>query len=97
MKTQEELNAIKQKVEALNKKLALLPDDALQQVTGGGSSESGILDNILQDVTNWLDKHPNATKLEIYMILKEKKEECSDELTEEDMNLLNELINSFVS
>ena len=94
MKTKEELNARKVEVETLNKKFALLPEDALQQVTGG-VSESGILDNILQELTNWLDKHPNATKPDIYLILKEKKNEYSNELTEEEMNLLNQLINSF--
>ena len=54
-----------------------------------------MLDNILQELTNWLDKHPNATKLDIYQILNEKKNEYSNELTEEEMNLLNQLLNSF--
>ena len=94
MKNKEELNALKQKVKSLNEKFALLPDDALQQVTGG-VSESGMLDNILQELTNWLDKHPNATKPDIYLILNEKKNEYSNELTEEEMNLLNQLMNSF--
>ena len=35
MKTNEELNAIKEEVEALNKKLAELSEDELQQVSGG--------------------------------------------------------------
>ena len=94
MKTKKDLNALKEEVDTLNKKFTLLPEDALQQVTGG-VSESGILDNILQELTNWLDKHPNATKLDIYQILNEKKDECSNELTEEEMNLLNQLLNSF--
>ena len=94
MKTKEELNAIKNEVEALNKKLAELNEDELKQVSGG-VSESCILDNILQELTNWLDKHPNATKLDIYQILNEKKDEYSNELTEEEMNLLNQLLNSF--
>ena len=64
MKTKEELNALKEEVETLNKKLAELSEDELKQVSGG-VSESGILDNILQELTNWLDKHPNATKLDI--------------------------------
>ena len=36
MKTQEELNALKNEVETLNKKLAELTEEELAQVTGGG-------------------------------------------------------------
>ena len=96
MKTKEELNAIKGEIDTLNRKLAELSEDELEMVSGG-VSESGILDNILQELTNWLDKHPNATKLDIYQILNEKKDENSNELTEEEMNLLNQLLNSFAS
>ena len=96
MKTKEELNALKEEVATLNKRLAELTEDELKQVSGG-VSETGILDNILQELTNWLDKHPNATKLDIYRILNEKKDEYSNELTEEEMNLLNQLLNSFAS
>ena len=35
MKTQEELNALKEEVETLNKKLAELTEEELAQVTGG--------------------------------------------------------------
>ena len=35
MKTEEELNALKEEVEALNKKLAELSKEELEQVTGG--------------------------------------------------------------
>ena len=35
MKTKEELNALKKEAEALNKKLAELTDEELEQVTGG--------------------------------------------------------------
>lgn len=35
MKTKEELNAIKEEVDALNKKLAELTEEELKQVTGG--------------------------------------------------------------
>ena len=35
MKTKEELNALKEEVETLNKKLAELTDEELEQVTGG--------------------------------------------------------------
>ena len=37
MKTKEELNALKNEVEALNKKLAELSEDELLAVTGGNS------------------------------------------------------------
>ena len=36
MKTKEELNALKEEVETVNKKLAELTDEDLEQVTGGG-------------------------------------------------------------
>ena len=36
MKTKEELNELKEEVEAVNKKLAELTEDELAQVTGGG-------------------------------------------------------------
>ena len=36
MKTKEELNAMKEEVETLNKKLAELTDEELEDVTGGG-------------------------------------------------------------
>ena len=39
MKTKEELAALKEEVEALNRKLAELTDDELAQVAGGGSSD----------------------------------------------------------
>ena len=35
MKAKEELNALKEEVETLNKKLAELNDEELEQVTGG--------------------------------------------------------------
>ena len=35
MKTKEELNALKEEVETLNKKLAELTEEELKQVTGG--------------------------------------------------------------
>ena len=41
MKTQEELNALKKEVEALNAKLAELTEEELEQVTGGDISPSG--------------------------------------------------------
>ena len=43
MKTKEELNALKEEIEALNKKLAELTEDELAQVSGGGEHEYGII------------------------------------------------------
>ena len=39
MKTKEELNALKEEVEALNKKLCELTDEELAQVSGGTFSD----------------------------------------------------------
>ena len=44
MKTKEELNALKNEVEALNKKLAELSEDEMKEVVGGGLDE-------------WVDRH----------------------------------------
>ena len=43
MKTKEELNALKEEVETLIKKLAELSEDELKQVSGGGSMKQKIL------------------------------------------------------
>lgn len=40
MKTKEELNALKEEVEALNAKLAELSEDELKMVSGGGMQMS---------------------------------------------------------
>ena len=40
MKTKEELNALKEEVEALNKKLEELTEEELQQVSGGGAASA---------------------------------------------------------
>ena len=41
MKTKEELNALKNEVEALNKKLAELSEDELKQISGGFAMKDG--------------------------------------------------------
>ena len=41
MKTPEELNALKEEVEALNKKLAELNEEELKQISGGVQSYRG--------------------------------------------------------
>ena len=45
MKTKEEMNTLKEEVEALNKKLAELNEEELEQVTGGG---------IFEDFSQWI-------------------------------------------
>ena len=47
MKTQEELNALKEEVEALNKKLAELTEEELAQVSGGALPGDGELNREL--------------------------------------------------
>ena len=47
MKTKEELNALKEEVENLNKKLAELTADELAQVAGGGLPDSCKIDHEL--------------------------------------------------
>ena len=42
-KTKEELNEIKKEVEALNKKLAELSEEELEQVSGGNAGTAGKL------------------------------------------------------
>ena len=55
MKTKEELNALKEEVETLNKKLAELTEEELEQVTGGvlhiSTSGGHVIDD--QDVENF--------------------------------------------
>ena len=57
MKTKEELNALKERVEDLNKKLADLSEAELSQVVGGAMDES--VDDIVRryndDVRHYLD------------------------------------------
>lgn len=51
MKTKEELNALKEEVEALNKKLAELTDEEFAQVSGGYTPDHYWTD---------LESHPNG-------------------------------------
>ena len=53
MKTKEELNALKEEVDTLNKKLAELTEDELKQVSGGyDEGYSEMLYNILHNLFN---------------------------------------------
>ena len=58
MKTAEELNALKEEVEALNKKLAELTEEELAQVTGGGNFAD------LEQMTNVLEQYSASIKIE---------------------------------
>ena len=96
MKINEEPNALKNEVQMRKAKLAALTDDALQQVTGG-HNDHGILERIMSEIYAWLDAHPNATKPDVYDILKEKKSAYADELTADEVCVLDELLNSLAS
>ena len=50
MKTKEELNALKEEVETLNKKLAELSEEELAQVSGGNYVPHGLQQIIVPDV-----------------------------------------------
>ena len=55
MKSKEELNALKEEVETLNKKLQELSEDELQQVSGGRTADeaySEMIYNILHNLYN---------------------------------------------
>ena len=49
MKTKEELNALKEEVEALNKKLAELTEEELAEVTGGQQYDINIYKNDIEN------------------------------------------------
>ena len=49
MKTKEELNALKEEVEALNKKLAELTEEELAEVTGGQQYDINIYKNGIEN------------------------------------------------
>lgn len=88
MDTKEKPNALR--------KLAELTDDALRQATGG-RGEFGTLERILNEISAWLDAHPNATKSDIHSILKEKKEAYADALTADELRALDEYIDSLTA
>ena len=54
MKTKEELNALKEEAETLNKKLAELTEDELQQVSGGSGYVCNIKKSDDPHCTFWL-------------------------------------------
>lgn len=90
----ERTNAPELKTDTPIKRIAELTDDALLQVTGG-RDETGTLIRIMEEITAWLDAHPNATKREVYCLLNEKREAYADRLTDEEQIILDELLKSF--
>ena len=57
MKTKEELNALKEEVETLNKKLRELTEEELAQVSGGGKRPAdAISDNLVKTCIQILNK-----------------------------------------
>ena len=71
MKTKEELNALKDEVEALNKKLAELTDEKLAEIMGGWSCVGGILG--ISDSSNITIPgfKPGKTDVHIYKVEKD--------------------------
>ena len=60
MKTKEELNALKNEVEALNKKLAELNEEELVQVAGGREYHD---QEVQEDIRLWPDGDPGFRNL----------------------------------
>lgn len=79
--------------EEMFRKLSELTEDEMLRVTGGYGGK-GVLDAIMEEITRWLDAHPNATKSEVYSLLNNKMAEYADELTEDELECLKQLLNS---
>ena len=60
MKTEEELNELKEEVETLNKKLAELTEEELVQVSGGGPK---IISPILRLLPDFIKRNDNVCKV----------------------------------
>lgn len=99
-----EPNALRNAAEALSVKPAELSGDELESVTGGaydggvcGPDNNSTLDRILNELSAWLNAHPNATKPDIYKILNEKKVAYANELTVSELYVLDEILNLYAS
>ena len=53
MKTKEELNALKEEIETLNKKLAELTKEELEQITGGSDTEKPTCPRYIETVDQY--------------------------------------------
>ena len=84
------------KTEEWIRQLAELKDEEIRQVTGG-LGETGKLDEIMKELSSWLDAHPNATKLDIYDRLIKLTEEYADELNENERYYLNQLAQTLLA
>lgn len=56
MKTKEELNALKEEAENLNKKLHELTEEELEQVIGGIKVDTDDSDNLYRKIADWFFK-----------------------------------------
>ena len=63
MKTKEELNALKEEVEALNKKLAELTEKELSQISGGENCYCSTCGRLLMVPGECPVCHPHGTKI----------------------------------
>ncbi len=52
MKTKEELNALRNEVESVNKKLAELTEEELEQVIGGDSATLDVAREVAQEIVD---------------------------------------------
>ena len=66
MKTKEELNALKEEVEALNKKLAELTEDELKQVVGGQDSGEMDSEKVYTVMFNYITKQDEFHAVYVY-------------------------------
>ena len=63
MKTVEELNALKEEVEALNEKLHELTEEELEQVTGGGFATLEVASEVAHAIFGAEQKDIDATHM----------------------------------
>ena len=67
MKTEEELNALKEEVETLSKKLAELSEDELKQVAGGGQYSGDLSsEDVYKAMFNYITKQDEFHAVYVY-------------------------------
>ena len=69
-------------------------DEALAQVVGGSD---GVLDRIMEEVNCWLEHHPDATQKEIYELLRCMADRCWSEMTPEEHQQMQQLLDAFIA